>query len=61
MKTARKKANEKWDNKNIESLTVRLKIGLKEQYHGYAKQLGIPFAEYFRQAMEEKAEREGLK
>ena len=57
---ARKRANEKWNRENLERVSVSVNKGVRETWKGYADKMGISFAKFIKDAVEEKAIREGL-
>ena len=58
---SRRKAKREWLDKNMESMNVSLKPGTKDAWKGYAAKSGLTLVEFIRQAVEEKAEHDGLK
>ena len=59
--TAQKKATMKWTKANKEALNMYLNPGVKDRWKAYAAAIGMSLAEFIRNAVEEKAERDGLK
>lgn len=57
---ARKRANDRWNRNNLEKVSVAVRQGVRETWKGYAAKKGISFARFIREAVEEKAVREGL-
>lgn len=58
---ARKKSKRAWLDQNMESMNISLKQGTKDIWKGYAAKSGLTLVEFIRQAVEEKAEIDGLK
>ena len=58
---ARVRANQKWDAENLEALGLKLPKGTKARWAGYAEKAGTSITKLIQQAMEELAERDGLK
>lgn len=57
---ARRKAKREWLDQNMESMNISLKQGTKDIWKGYAVKSGLTLVEFVRQAVAEKAERDGL-
>lgn len=58
---AQKRAKDKWDSVHLEQLNVSLPVGTKAMWAGYAERAGISMTKLLQVAMEEKADRDGLK
>ena len=58
---ARKKANRAWDAANLDKITVSMKHGTRARWKGYAERAGVGITAFILAAVEEKAERDGLK
>ena len=58
---ARKKANDKWNAENLETLGTKHPKGTKKTWKVYAEKAGVSLAKFVTDAIEEKAERDGLK
>ena len=57
---SRKRANKKWNEKHLESLTISLPIGTRAVWKEYASASGASLAKFIQSAVREKAGREGL-
>lgn len=57
---AQKKASRKWDKENMIVSSYKIYKEEKEKFDNYAKKAGKTLVEFYREAMEEKAEKEGL-
>lgn len=58
---AQKRASRKWNAKNMESMNLTLKMGLKDTWKGYAEQTGMSLTAFVTEAVEEKALHMGIK
>ena len=58
---ARKKANEKWAKKALESIAIRVRKGTREVWRQAADNAGMSLASYVQQAVKEKIERDAQK
>ena len=56
---AQLKATNKYNQKTYEKISVRYPKGTRDIWKDYAEKAGISLAEYLRQAVEEKAQRDG--
>lgn len=57
MKESRKRANEKWLEKNYEQISFRAPKGTKEMIKQWAEACGLSMAEYIKQSCREKSEK----
>lgn len=55
---ARKRANKKWDQKALESITIQVRKGTRDAWKGYAEKMGLSLAGLIREAVESYAEKE---
>ena len=58
---ARRRSKRAWLDSNMESMNVSLKKGTKDTWKGYAAKAGVPLVRFLEAAVDEKAERDGLK
>lgn len=56
----RRMSKRAWLDQNMESMNISLKQGTKDTWKGYAAKSGLSLVEFVRQAVAEKAERDGL-
>lgn len=57
---AKKISNKKWDDANTEKFMLQMRKGTKEQWKAMAEKSGLSLAAFIREAVAEKAERDGL-
>ncbi|WP_443874694.1 Arc family DNA-binding protein [Megasphaera elsdenii] len=57
MKESRKKANQKWLERNYESITIRVPKGTREQIKEWAAAHNMSMASYIQEACKEKGEK----
>lgn len=50
---------DRWNKKHYEQIMIRVPIGAKEEIQKLAETSGLSVAEYIRQAIRQKAEKEG--
>ena len=59
-KSAQRRASDKWDKENMQVFSVKLRRPLGDIYRSYARKKGVKIADFVREAIEEKAARDGL-
>ena len=52
---AQRRATEKWNSANLESVNIRVPKGTRDRWHGYAAAEGMSLASYVQDAVEAKA------
>ena len=57
MLESKKKANKKWNTKNLERIALDVKKGRKAEIRGWATQEGMSLSSYIQAACEEKHEK----
>ena len=50
-----------WQKEKIAAVNLHVKKGVRDQWKRYADALGLTLVDFIRQAVDEKAEREGIK
>ena len=58
---ARKESNQRWDKENLETICLKLRKGIRGTWKEYADKEGLSVSKFVQAAVEEKAERDGLK
>lgn len=58
---ARRRSKKAWLDQHMEVMSVSLRHGVKDVWKGYAAKSGVSLVEFLSAAVEEKAQRDGLK